>query len=359
MQYAPRDAKAWARETLRDYFVTTTMPFNDDLSVDEAGLRTNVRHILGQNSTGGVYVGSIYQEFTSLTLAERRRVSETVLEEVGGRMPVMVGVSGNCVDDVVGLADHAQEHGADLVMVWPPTFGLRTPAGVLEFYSSIARRVQIGMCLYASGFGDMGFRLTPDMMLALSEIDLVCAVKEASLSLGTYFETLEKVGDRIVVSMPAEEYWLAGRQVMGPGLASNVLLGTSRPLYCETPRSALCSAFLDAVKASDLAAATQAMLTIRKVADEVFVKTSQGSHEVGLMKSVSELLGLVGGPVRPPLSLGTVEQIEQARRALVAADLIDNAPASAAPSPELLAAASARRAGRSGSTSARGSNVPS
>jgi 4-hydroxy-tetrahydrodipicolinate synthase len=336
MQYAPGEAKAWARESLRDYFVTTTMPFNDDLSIDEVGLRANVRHILGQASTGGVYVGSIYQEFTSLTLAERKRVSEVVLEEVSGRTPVMVGVSANCVDDVVELADHAQENGADLVMVWPPTFGLRTPTGVLEFYSRIARRVRIGMCLYASGFGDMGFRLTPDMMLALSEIDLVCAVKEASLSLGTYFETLQKVGDRIVVSMPAEEYWLAGRRVMGAGLASNVLLGTSRPLYCETDRRQLCSTFLDAVRSDDHAAATEAMLMIRKVADEVFVKTSQGSHEVGLMKTVTELLGMAGGPVRPPLSLGTPEQAALTRAALAAADLIaDDLPVHG-PAPELV-----------------------
>jgi 4-hydroxy-tetrahydrodipicolinate synthase len=339
MHYAPSEAKAWARETLRDYFVTTTMPFNDDLSIDETGLRANVQHILGQASTGGVYVGSIYQEFTSLTLAERKRVAEAVLNEVAGKTPVMVGVSGNCVDDVVELADHAKEHGADLVMVWPPTFGLRTPAGVLEFYSSIASRVQIGMCLYASGFGDMGFRLTPDMMLELSEIDLVCAVKEASLNLGTYFETLEKVGNRIVVSMPAEEYWLAGREVMGAELASNVLLGTSRPLYCEVESRPLCSTFLNAVKAEDHAAAASAMLAIRRVADEVFVKTSQGAHEVGLMKTVTEILGMAAGPVRPPLSLGTAEQAETVRKALFSAGLLGAVPSGAPhPSPELVSA---------------------
>jgi 4-hydroxy-tetrahydrodipicolinate synthase len=322
MEYSVTDAKAWARETLRDYFVTTTMPFNDDLSIDEEGLRANVRHILGQASTGGIYVGSIYQEFTSLTLDERRRVTEIVIGEVAGRRPVMVGVSSNCVDDVVDLADHAQEKGADLVMIWPPTFGLRTPAGVLAFYRGIARRATIGMCLYASGFGDLGFRVTPDMLRELSEIPAVCAVKEASMSLGTYFETLHKVGDRIVVSMPAEEYWLAGRRVMSPELASSVLLGTSRPLFCETAERRLCSDFLDAVKRDDHGEATQLMLAIRGVADEVFVKTSQGTHEIGLMKSVTSMLGMSAGPVRPPLSLATAEQEAQVRAALITAGVL-------------------------------------
>src|SRR5262249_20792788 len=151
-------------------------------------------------SCGGVYVGSIYQEFTALTMAERKRVSEIALETVAGRVPVMVGVSGSCIADVVELANHAAEHGADLVMLWPPVFGLRTPEGVLDFYRRVTEQSAIGMCLYASSFGELGFRLTPDMLASLADIPQVCAVKEASMSIAIYFETLAKVGDRLVVS---------------------------------------------------------------------------------------------------------------------------------------------------------------
>src|SRR4051812_29019109 len=103
MQYDVTEAKSWAREALRDYFVTTTMPFLPDLSIDEDGMRGNVEHILRIASVGGVYVGSIYQEFTALTLAERKRVSAIALETVAGRVPVMVGVSGTCIADILDL----------------------------------------------------------------------------------------------------------------------------------------------------------------------------------------------------------------------------------------------------------------
>lgn len=44
-KYPVHEARAWARETFLDYFITTTMPYNDDFSIDEAGLLANTRHL--------------------------------------------------------------------------------------------------------------------------------------------------------------------------------------------------------------------------------------------------------------------------------------------------------------------------
>jgi 4-hydroxy-tetrahydrodipicolinate synthase len=323
MRYKLNQAKEWARETLRDYFVTTTMPFLADLSIDEEGLRHNVRHILGLRSTGGIYVGSIYQEFNALTLAERKRVAEIVLNEVGVRVPVMAGISGNCMADVVELGRHATEHGADLVMLWPPSLGLRTQQGVLDFYRRITSQLEIGMCVYATGFGELGFRLTPEMLAELAEIPGVCAVKEASQSIAVYFETVAKVGDRLVVSMPAEEFWLPGRVLFGPQLSSEVFLGTSRPLYCETAQIDWPREFLGAAREGDIDLARDRMLKIRGVADAIFARHhARGAHEIALTKAVTGFFGMATGPVRPPLGYPPAEEIAEARRTLVEAGLL-------------------------------------
>jgi 4-hydroxy-tetrahydrodipicolinate synthase len=333
VRYPLNEAKDWARENLKDYFVTTTMPLHDDLSIDEEGLRQNVRQIAGLRCTGGVYVGSIYQEFSFLTLAERKRVQEVVLAEVAGRVPVMAGISGNCMEDVVELGNHAAEHGADLVMLWPPSFGLRTPRGVMEFYRRIASRLEVGMCVYATTFGELGFRLTPDMLVELSDIPGVCAVKEASQSIASYFETLAKAGDRLVVSMPAEEFWLPGRLLFGPRLSSEVFLGTSRPLYCETPTVDWPREFLAAARSGDVDTARDRMLQIRGIADALFAKHhAKGSHEVALTKAVTGFFGYATGPVRPPLSYPPDGDIAEARAILVEAGLLAEARA-----PELAA----------------------
>lgn len=323
MDYTRNEAKAWARETLRGYFVTLTTPFDEDLTVDEDGLRANVRRILDMEAAGGIYAGSVYQEFTALTLEEREGITEVVLDAVGGQMPVMVGVSSNCLADTVRLADHASEHGADLVMIWPPTFGNRTTEGVFDFYRATVEQIDIGACVYASSYGDIGFQITPSLLADLAAFDPVCAVKEASMNVGTYFETLERVGDTLVVSMPAEEYWLAGRAVVGPDKTPDVLLGNSRPLYCETPRRTLCSELLGAVSEGDDGRARDAMMAIRGVASDLFTgHHAGGTHDVALTKAITGLAGFATGPVRPPLSAPPQAAVERAREVLVDAGLI-------------------------------------
>src|SRR3546814_9705087 len=93
--------------------------------------------------------------------------------------------------------------------------------------------------------------------------------------------------------MPAEECWLPGRLVMGKELATEVLLGTSRPLYCETPDRPWTSHFLEAARADDVPAARDLMLSIRNVADGIFARHhARGAHEVALTKAVTAMFGM-------------------------------------------------------------------
>jgi 4-hydroxy-tetrahydrodipicolinate synthase len=322
-KYARSDAKAWARETLKDVFVTTTMPFHEDLSIDEHGLRSNVEQILRMRRIGGVYVGSIYQEFPTLTLGERMRVADVVLDQVQGRVPVMVGVTATSIADVVALGEHADEAGADLLMVWPPTFGERTADGVVEFYRRVAGSLDLGICLYASGLSELGFQLTIPMIECLSELDTVCALKEASWNIGTYLQTLQRVGSRIVVSAPALEFWLPGRMVMGDALAHPVILGSSKPLYLETESASVISDMLDAFDAGETEATREHFLRGLGVGRAlVGARLDQGSHSVAFTKAVTELVGMAGGPVRPPSSPPQADAVRAAAEILRGAGVI-------------------------------------
>src|SRR3954463_15993298 len=119
-RYARSDARKWVRQNLRGYFTVLYTPFLPDGEIDEAGLRSNVAATLALPGVGGLSVHSIHQEFWTLTDAERKRVTEIVIEAVGGKAPVVVGVSDTSARTVVDLARHAQGAGADAVMVWPP-----------------------------------------------------------------------------------------------------------------------------------------------------------------------------------------------------------------------------------------------
>lgn len=322
MRYRTETAREWVRENLRGHIVTTITPFRADLSIDEAGLRDNVELLLSLPCVGGLYVNSVFQEATALTAEERNQVLRIVVEATAGRVPVVAVASGNAVADVIAAATAAERLGADLVMLWPPTFGYRTPAGVLEFIRRVARAVTIGLCVYASGLSEFGFRLTPSMLLELSEIEHLCAVKEASMSLGTYLDTLATVGPRLLVSCPLDEYWAVGRRLL-PSVTPDLLLGTSRPLYLETPEAPLLSRLRQAVNDGDPARIEPALTTVVRLANQLHTRFLEaGGHNIALAKAVAGLRGLTTGPVRPPMSLPGPEEIGQAREIMRQAGLV-------------------------------------
>ena len=132
------------RHRFKGYFTVLYTPFHGNGDVDTEGLRHNVEITLSLPGVGGLSVHSIHQEFWTLTLAERRLVTEVILGAVSGRVPTIVGVSDTSMQNVIELARHAHECGADAVMIWPPYYGLKTPDGLQRFYETVAARIDGG-----------------------------------------------------------------------------------------------------------------------------------------------------------------------------------------------------------------------
>jgi 4-hydroxy-tetrahydrodipicolinate synthase len=104
-------------------------PFGDGGDLDTAGMPRLVESALATGITGFTILG-IAGEAHRLTDEERRRVVESVVKEVRGRVPVAVGVSASGTHLATAFTRMAQEHGADGLMVAPPT-GLKNLEAVL------------------------------------------------------------------------------------------------------------------------------------------------------------------------------------------------------------------------------------
>jgi len=71
----------------------------------------------------GFYVCGNTGQGLHLTVSERKRVAESVMEVVAGRAPVIVHVGALCVREACELATHAQSQGAaGISSILPPTF---------------------------------------------------------------------------------------------------------------------------------------------------------------------------------------------------------------------------------------------
>lgn len=316
MKYATSDSKKWAKANLKGHLAVTTTPMTESGEIDWGGLAHNVDFLLALPGVNGIYLNSIYQEFWTMTDAEKRRVTEVVIEAVDGRKPVIVGCNHTSARDTVSLARHAQECGADLVMVWPPYYGVRTEEGVQAYYEYVAERIDIGMCIYSTTLPELGHFLTPEAVLRLAAIDNICAVKEVSLSLSGYTNMLQAAGDKIAISSPLEEYHYFGRCAF-PQLTPDFLLGNSRPMYMQTRERPYCANYWKAIDEGDLGKAGRALQPIVEMANALHSRyLSKGNHNIALTKYLTGLVGMASGPVRPPLSPAPKPQIDEAVKTL-------------------------------------------
>ncbi|HYM68059.1 MAG TPA: dihydrodipicolinate synthase family protein, partial [bacterium] len=112
-------------------------PFDDSGALDLDSLRREVAFCL-RAGVHGVVIPANASEFFTLSDAERMRVTEIVLEEVHGRVPVIISANGVSTVPAVTFTRHAIAHGADGIMVLPPYIRRPGEAGVHAYYEAVA-----------------------------------------------------------------------------------------------------------------------------------------------------------------------------------------------------------------------------
>ncbi len=120
--------------------VNTT--FHDDGSVDFNSQRGLVRFLLDCGAHGLGLFGVASEGYT-LSNTERVELTRVILEEVGGRVPVIVSTGHTGTDVAVALSLEAEAAGADALMILPPYFLKPDAEGIFHYFRSISDRVSI------------------------------------------------------------------------------------------------------------------------------------------------------------------------------------------------------------------------
>jgi 4-hydroxy-tetrahydrodipicolinate synthase len=106
-------------KVLRGVIPIPVTPFREDGTLDLDGLCSQVDFSLGHGADGILYPG-VVSEFYTLTDDERRSAVEAVVEAVGQRVPVAVGVSGASTQSAVAFTRHAAQLDIAAVMTMVP-----------------------------------------------------------------------------------------------------------------------------------------------------------------------------------------------------------------------------------------------
>jgi 4-hydroxy-tetrahydrodipicolinate synthase len=180
-----REARDWARHGgLRGIGDSLYTPFSgvDGDDIDYDAYRALVRYCLGDLQHDMLWLTSGIAEWWSLTMDERKKLTEVAIEEARRIAPnavIQACTTANSAKDALELTQHAEAAGADICYIQTPPMELHGGAGTLRFFQYLAERTDIALGIFDSP--SSGYSLTPQEVARIyDEVPAVCAIKEGN-----------------------------------------------------------------------------------------------------------------------------------------------------------------------------------
>lgn len=294
-KYKKSEAKEFAEEHFRGIFAAGMTPFAPDGSTDEAGLRANLCHWTDDLKIAGLFVNGKQGEFFSMSLAERKRQFDIVIEEVGDRCRTVMSCSDENLDTVLELGRHAQNIGADWIIVHaPPLYFHQSVDTVLEeYYRYICQQLDIGVAIWHQP--DYNYVVEPEICARIANVENIVAIKY-SVDRDRYSRLTEMTRGRLIVSTSAEDLWLENIIELG----WQVYLCSTPPFLMQTKYDQRMNEYTALAMAGEVDQARQVRDSLNPVR-EALKSTRPSDKPQAQQKYWADLLGQVGGSVRRPL----------------------------------------------------------
>ena len=292
-----------AVEQFTGILAAVVTPFTADASaVDEAAIQRQTDHILG-NGVRGLVPGGSTGEFTTLTNAERRRAAEVYIEAVAGRGPVIVGTAALSTAETVELSKHANDAGADAVMLVPPFYDIPSWDELLAHFAAVSDAIDIPI-MYYNLPALTGTELTPDQFAELARKTRVTCFKDTGGDAVKFTTILQNHADDIQAINGYDTLSFYG---LAAGAKASVWGAAS-----VIPR--LCADLFEALAVRiDLEEGRAVWKKIYPICEFLEAHNYPGAIKAGL-----ELIGNPAGPTRRPILPLAPEYVEQFRQILTA-----------------------------------------
>jgi 4-hydroxy-tetrahydrodipicolinate synthase len=170
-------------------------PFLPDGRLDEKGLRDLVNHLIDKEGVDGLVPCGTTGESPTLTYEEHGRVIEIVVDETKGRVPVIAGTGSNSTQEAIEITRHAEQAGADATLQVCPYYNKPMQDGLIAHFRAIAEATRLPMILYNIP-GRTGRNIEPETLIALSQVEGIVGVKDASGDLMQTMKLLEATRKR-------------------------------------------------------------------------------------------------------------------------------------------------------------------
>jgi 4-hydroxy-tetrahydrodipicolinate synthase len=300
----------------RGVYAPTITAFENDEELSLSGTRAFVRFLLSQGVDGLVPLGSSGEPL-ALVMDERKAVLDAVLEEAGGRVPIIAGIVEYSSRAAIQLAKYAKLAGCSGLMVLPP-YGVRPPKrDIFDHFRSVREAVDLHLMLYNVP-GTSGIDFTPEEVQQLAEEGVVHSVKWSTAEVGRIRDTKFLCGQGFTV-------FVGNDLIAFEGLAAGAD-GWISCLPMIAPASALKLFRLIALE-QDLSSARELfyrLVPLIRLEFRALASADNDPHWLAVTRESALLRGIPVGLSRKPLSRVRQECSDQLKKLLIELDEMEN-----------------------------------
>jgi len=280
---------------LRGVIPALVTPFAPDGNLDQEALSEIVDFLLKQNVNGFFVCGSTGLG-PAMATEERKKVAELVIQQVKGRVPIIVQVGSVDPHDTVELAKHAQTAGADAVASLTPFYYRPGDDAMIEYYTRLAESTTLPLFIYNIP-RNTGNNVDANLLVKLSKIRNIVGVKDSSqdfIQLIDYLTALPRSFNIIVGTDSFLYSALHAGAHAGVSAVANAFPETMIEMYQAYVHK-------DTERGAELQRQVNAL------------RSAVNSPQIAPILEVLRLRGLRSGHVRPPLRSMAPKEIEGLR----------------------------------------------
>jgi len=294
--------------TIHGIIPALVTPMTSSQEIDFKKLAAFTEHLVEKGIHGITPLGST-GEFYALSPEERTKVIQTVLDAVGGKIPVIPGTNAGSTRDCVAFSKQAEKMGCAAVMLAAPYYSLPRPDELLAHFKAINDAIGVPFMLYNYP-GRTGVDMDPEFIARLAaKCKNLRFVKESTGEMPRMAMIQRLCGKQVQVFCGCDTIAMQAFLTGTVGWVGGVVNPLPR---CHVKLYELCTAG----KWDEARAHYAKFLPVLELMEG-------GGRYTCWVKAACKIMGHDVGPLRQPLGPATAAEIATLKKALAACKSIE------------------------------------
>jgi 4-hydroxy-tetrahydrodipicolinate synthase len=201
--------KSW----IRGVIPPIVTPVDGEENIEEQGLRRVVEHVLAGGVHGILALGS-NGEFYGLDHEQQERAVTITLDQVGGRVPVYMGIGAITTKECVKLARMGERLGAQAITLLPPMFLTPNEEELYRHFRTVAEATPLPLLLYNNP-DRVGNNISLSLIERLAAVPNIVGMKDSSGDLTLTAEYIRRTRDTGFRVMAGRDVMILGSLAYG------------------------------------------------------------------------------------------------------------------------------------------------